>query len=335
MPSEDHAPGAYDMGTAAFGLNRVNFQYRRNRSIHEHQEVRPLEQAQSLVSSGSRDNAGNTRDVLEAPVAIISENDPAQDDYSGIEDGNDRDNDSDDGNSDNDKTFVAPSWCPCATRIKTRRTFHVFLSVLLMGMLAVVGGITTGVVLFTATSNDTDNDPTDESLCSIDHKVVLDQCNSGVGITLLVPDCARDLYTLFTEVAGNENSTSNTTTFQQCSISNLALLWLAVAATNDPSFMEKEQNESTTYSSLVSLFFATNGPAWHRNTGWLEDTDYCDWYGIKCGDGSNTVVSITLPKNNLDGYLATELGRLSSLGKSMDGVRSAFGRSCCVVEWID
>ena len=268
------------------------------------------------MSSGHRDNGGNTRDVLEAPVAIISGNDPAQDEYGGMKDYDDEDD---------DKNLVAPSWCLCATRIKTRRTFHVFLFVLVMGLVAVVGGITAAVVLFTVTSNDGNNGPTDEYVCSIDHKAVLDRCNSGADVTLLVPDCARDLYTLFAEVAGNENSTSTTTSVQQCSAGDLTLLWLAVAATNDPSFMEMEQNESTTYSSLVSLFFATNGPAWRRNTGWLEGTDYCGWYGIKCGDGSNTVVSITLPKNNLDGYLITELGRLSSLGKSMDWVRSAFG----------
>ncbi len=63
--------------------------------------------------------------------------------------------------------------------------------------------------------------------------------------------------------------------------------------------------------ALIALYEATGGENWNRNDGWLTDTSPCEWYGITCSD--NNLVELSLPGNNLDGFIPAEIGSLSML----------------------
>jgi hypothetical protein len=39
-----------------------------------------------------------------------------------------------------------------------------------------------------------------------------------------------------------------------------------------------------TKNSLFELYKATQGPLWEKNAGWLAEDNYCDWYGVNCGN---------------------------------------------------
>jgi len=45
--------------------------------------------------------------------------------------------------------------------------------------------------------------------------------------------------------------------------------------------------------SLSVLFYATDGPNWLDNSGWISGDDECTWFGIQCDD-TNTVSSVIL-----------------------------------------
>ena len=44
--------------------------------------------------------------------------------------------------------------------------------------------------------------------------------------------------------------------------------------------------------SLSTLYFSTGGDSWFNNTGWLDISGECDWFGITCEDGLTTVISL-------------------------------------------
>ena len=47
------------------------------------------------------------------------------------------------------------------------------------------------------------------------------------------------------------------------------------------------QNQSETFSILEKLYYATNGPHWKNNQGWLENENFCSWAGVKCDRSQN------------------------------------------------
>ena len=62
--------------------------------------------------------------------------------------------------------------------------------------------------------------------------------------------------------------------------------------------------------SLMAFYIATGGPFWLNTIGndhkWDNSTDPCEtplWFGVGCGFGSNTVISLELIENNLTGSL--------------------------------
>jgi hypothetical protein len=55
--------------------------------------------------------------------------------------------------------------------------------------------------------------------------------------------------------------------------------------------------------ALVALYNSTNGAAWYRNAGWLDETSACTWDGVTCGHGH--VSWLDLPSNGLSGALPT------------------------------
>jgi len=64
-------------------------------------------------------------------------------------------------------------------------------------------------------------------------------------------------------------------------------------------------------NALLAVYINTAGPSWTNKTGWLSDDDPCNWYGVSCTGGS--VVSLSLPNNNLEGSIPTQIGNLSQL----------------------
>jgi len=71
---------------------------------------------------------------------------------------------------------------------------------------------------------------------------------------------------------------------------------------------EKKQERN-----ILELFYhGTGGSSWKNSAGWLDDDNYCTWYGITCADGG-TVESISLASNNLVGTPPEEIFGLRGL----------------------
>ena len=63
---------------------------------------------------------------------------------------------------------------------------------------------------------------------------------------------------------------------------------------------------------MVSFYDATNGQRWRRSTNWLSRAPLGSWFGVTI-DAEGMVVELSLPRNDLDGRLPHELGKLSRL----------------------
>jgi hypothetical protein len=70
--------------------------------------------------------------------------------------------------------------------------------------------------------------------------------------------------------------------------------------------------------ALAVLYYATNGgSSWHKESGWLSDSDECTWYFLEdtqdvCGQDSRFLV-LDLWRNGLFGSIPAELELLSNL----------------------
>jgi len=68
---------------------------------------------------------------------------------------------------------------------------------------------------------------------------------------------------------------------------------------------------------LETIFFATNGPDWTDNTGWDQtyDDDFsvCDYNGIVCKSGTQSIERINLARNNLSGKVPPAIFELEFL----------------------
>ena len=73
-----------------------------------------------------------------------------------------------------------------------------------------------------------------------------------------------------------------------------------------PPFSDEKE-----WEALVAFYFATGGPNWHRNDGWLSDKPITQWHGV--GKDGLKVDALVLPNNNLRGVLPSQLGDLSHL----------------------
>jgi Leucine-rich repeat (LRR) protein len=63
--------------------------------------------------------------------------------------------------------------------------------------------------------------------------------------------------------------------------------------------------------ALSALYNQTNGASWTNHTGWLVTSTPCTWYGVTCGGGH--VTRLSLPHNLLSGTIPVELGSLTYL----------------------
>lgn len=63
--------------------------------------------------------------------------------------------------------------------------------------------------------------------------------------------------------------------------------------------------------ALVALYISTNGNNWKEQSGWLNTTMPCTWYGVTCVDGK--VDKLNLHDNGLSGLLPERIRDLSHL----------------------
>jgi Ca2+-binding RTX toxin-like protein len=83
---------------------------------------------------------------------------------------------------------------------------------------------------------------------------------------------------------------------------------IAVLAFHCGGVSEIPQSEC---EALVDLYVSTNGPHWINQSGWLQTTTPCNWYGVLCTNGH--VLALALANNRLSGPLPPTLGSLSRL----------------------
>ena len=66
------------------------------------------------------------------------------------------------------------------------------------------------------------------------------------------------------------------------------------------------------FEALMVFYEATDGDNWKINTGWGEDCNICDWYGVEC-DSNLRVTYLLLPLNGLKNEIPTQIGELTNL----------------------
>jgi len=94
--------------------------------------------------------------------------------------------------------------------------------------------------------------------------------------------------------------------------------------------------------ALVSLFDGMGGTTWFNNTGWLQTTHPCSWYGVTCQpdfDPSSSLslpAGVSLPNNNLRGPITLaflrDIGSTWEVELDLSG-NSIFGDLIAVDEW--
>jgi Leucine-rich repeat (LRR) protein len=67
--------------------------------------------------------------------------------------------------------------------------------------------------------------------------------------------------------------------------------------------------------ALATFYFATKGPEWNQQEGWLSDQDECVWFSssLSSCDGEDTFTALELDNNNVEGSIPTEIGLLTAL----------------------
>jgi len=65
--------------------------------------------------------------------------------------------------------------------------------------------------------------------------------------------------------------------------------------------------------ALVALYESADGASWVNNSNWLSNESICTWAYIECNKTSDSVLSISLQHQGLQGTLPTELGYLTEV----------------------
>ena len=286
---------------------------------HEHDQNIPQQQQQQRR---------NPRQLRQAPLESFMEGAPAS--PSGFDSNSSNNNDhSLQGRDGPNRDFTDGLDVKQKSRTRCRRIApFVIVGMLVVTVAAVVAGIMNHEMKAPTDQHDNggdvagnsmDDQDNDNRMCVLRRGAVLGQCEAGIDVDSMVPDCARQLYTDFRQVVAedidkmDQNDSDGETASRHCSIHNLSLLSLAVLATNDPAVLSLE--DYSTYMALAALYFNTNGPSWENQDGWLERADYCGWHGIQCNQGTSTVTSIYFHKNGLDGTIPIDIGHITGLGK--------------------
>ena len=90
----------------------------------------------------------------------------------------------------------------------------------------------------------------------------------------------------------------------------LALNDSTVSLVNHPAFYVYSDSYADSLA-LVEFYYATNGDTWKNNQGWLESSNFSDWFGVTTEGGR--VVAVDLPDNNLKGEIPASFSKLTAL----------------------
>lgn len=104
----------------------------------------------------------------------------------------------------------------------------------------------------------------------------------------------------------------------------LALSLIGIDAPAKPAAPQAQAQEPSTFDcaavteiphseceALVAFYISTGGDNWTNNTGWLQTSTPCTWYGLTCNEGH--VSHLHIYGNGLSGHLPQELGDLAEL----------------------
>ena len=181
--------------------------------------------------------------------------------------------------------------------------------VVLGGLLVLVGGVIAGVRFGVVFTPDNDNSPipfnANSALVDISSSPSLSPTMSPT-IELGPRDIVEQLMLLLPDFSAR--AIAEHPTGPQAH----AFQWLTL---NDNFASYAHNGTLLQRFAMATLYFATDGPSWTNNTGWLSDTDDCSWFGAPsagpCFEGKRMILN--LEANNLVGMLPPEIGLLSDL----------------------
>ncbi|XP_067058061.1 putative leucine-rich repeat-containing protein DDB_G0281931 isoform X1 [Acropora muricata] len=81
--------------------------------------------------------------------------------------------------------------------------------------------------------------------------------------------------------------------------------------TLDESFTPKQEKEV-----LLNIYARANGRGWFMSSGWNDSTmaaSHCSWYGVTCHPNTSYVKTLSLPYNNLNGSLPSNIWKIRNL----------------------
>lgn len=215
-----------------------------------------------------------------------------------------------------------PEECPPAADTKLKslprtRLYHLLIALAGCILVAGVVGVTFAVIKgkrTTAVGYDTGASrfspfTTDcQSLITQAHPHPYSQCYCNKKITTAASDIVsrygnltasfiRDVYPSFNE------------SFESCTSSNQALVWLASGDGYTDSTPIDTMRQRYRLAVLFSLW---NGLGWAGTGGWLSSGDECSWFGLSCNN-YGTVVSVSLSNNSVVGELTPAMPLLTNL----------------------
>jgi len=93
---------------------------------------------------------------------------------------------------------------------------------------------------------------------------------------------------------------------------SIVLVFVVAAASPAPVRAQAPPDQR---AILMELYDATGGPQWKVRTGWGTDAPVCEWAGVECSSfiDPQSVTSLTLPDNHLQGTVPASLAALRSL----------------------
>ena len=72
----------------------------------------------------------------------------------------------------------------------------------------------------------------------------------------------------------------------------------SVMPSDEPTISSAPSN-SPAYTALKDFFYSTSGDYWLEKSHWLNSTkSWCVWYGLTCGENSESIEKIQLSSNN-------------------------------------
>ena len=97
---------------------------------------------------------------------------------------------------------------------------------------------------------------------------------------------------------------------QNNSSQNKALQWILE---QDGMNLTHDSSNLVQRYTLMVMYYSLVGEEWFTQDGYGSDTHECDWFGISCTDTQNTIHTLMLERNNLQGELPAEIGTLTTL----------------------